>query len=439
MKKFLYTHHKLAYALIHIAAALILAVGFTLAILLSDGTDMTLPAAISLFSSIAAALAVEICFESVAPLKYYTARLKELTRLSHGRACYTPALSKKRSEVELTISERLEKTSHGRMISEGYDGFIGRWRGVASDSSKYAEHKKHYTNYYLYSVEHLDSKVMDGVEADLAARLSANRTEQLAENENYGIVNAVTVLADTVDPDVAQRASVTLSVRVSDTLVLRGIRLCIGEVSADRYYLSAERDGDGGSRTNRSLSLLSRATFGVGAIRLAAFGTAHTEEYTRLLRDSIEKPLAELASEARKKENDDNSDTDDDPFAGMCEGDIKRALDVIYTVKNGISVTGWLMTPEGAMDSFDEEGDIGDVEDIIAMEDDDVKEVEPAFAEDYRGAVVLEISPFGMSGKRLRRVSRKMRDELYETVKQYLISEGFERVHKYDEKHKTIV
>ena len=438
MKKFLFTHHKLAYALIHIAAALIFAAGFALAILLSDEGDMTLPAAISLFSSIIAALAIEICFEATAPLKYYTARLKELTRLSHGRVCYTPALSKKRSEVELAIAERLEKMSQKSMVSNGYDGFVGRWRGVTSDSSKYAEHKKHYTNYYLYSVEHLDSRVMDGIEADLAVRLSADRAGQLSENDDYGIVNAIAVLADTVDHDVVQRAKEALSVRVSDTLVLRGIRFCIGEVSAGRYYLSAERDGDGGSRTNRSLLLLSKATFGVGAARLDSLGTAHTEAYTRLLRDSVEKPFSELVSEAGKKENDADPDADNDPFAGMNEGDIRRDLDVIYTVRNGISVTGWLMTPKGAMDSFDDEGDIGDLEDIIAMEDGDVKESEPAFAEDYRGAVVLDISPFGMCGKRLRRVSRKMKAELHEVFKQYLISEGFERVYEYDEKHKTI-
>lgn len=452
MKKFFFKHHKAAETVVHIISVIFIIAGTWLSLSLDNG-DVATPASVfALLLGILMALAVEAVAYLLPPFKYVTQTLQKLRKLSYGRKYFSLPEGKSRSEMCDFISQNLERKKMERKISEAYQGFVGRWCAMKSEimsDSKNSEYSKFSENYYLYSLSTLNREVFDGIKEDLTERLGRDRAEQKDPKGRVGIVNTICVLADSVEADVAEEASKTMSFKISETLTLSGIRVCVGAVSENKFYLSAEREEGDGSRTNRSLDLLARVTFGVSARKLSSLGAEYTDEYTSLIEKANSYKLSDFIKEekerlAKEKEKEDKI-YESSPTANMSEGEIKRKGDLIFCVDNGVEITAWIMMPEDAMKSFEEEDeDYGDLEDFAGELDGDEdsgemdEEAEPTVPEDYRGPIVLDASGFGMKNKKIKLVFKKQRDRVLAKAKDYLISQGFETVYIYNEKKKTL-
>lgn len=449
MRKFLYKHHKLTVAMIHILSIVLAVCGFITAIILSPGEELNAEGAAAMFGGLAFALIIEIGSNCVSPFKYGIILLRKLGKLSYGRSSFSTGVRKSTDSACAEISERLEEYKMELKISRGFDGFVGRWSRLQAiiAERKTSEYSKYSLNYYLYKVENLDTGAWQSIKNDLAVRLGEDRADQRDKKGRVGIVNCVCVLAEIVDSEVREEALKPISIKVSELLTLSGIRICVGEPQADRYYLCAERYSDETSRTNESLRMLARFTFGAGLGKLGKMGCGYTPEYLDALDKAYSTSLGEMAREAEeirlKEKLSEESEQRERPTVGMAEGDIMRVGDRVNCALGGVSVISWIMLPEEAEKSFEEE-DVGDIEDLLAeAEDEDASEEaqdEPTVPEEYRGPIVLTTTCYGARIKdgKFRWVRKKQRDEAFSLVREYLLREGFESVYFYNEKAKTI-
>ena len=232
-----------------------------------------------------------------------------------------------------------------------------------------------------------------------------------------------------------------VNIKLSDTLTLSGIRVCVGVPSENKYYLSAEWDGEKTTRSYRSLDLLSKLTFGVKAAKLSTLGNEHTEAYTALLAELSKMSFSDFIKNEKARERAEKAELDEErPGANMSEGEIKRKGDLFVYIDNGVEVDAWIILPEDAIRAFDEqEEDFGDLEDMCAdIPEEDEKEPEPSVPEDYRGSIVLEVSDFGLKGGKLKFIFKKQKERVFSAVREHLLAEGFEKVYKLNEKKKTL-
>ena len=451
MRKFLYKHHKLTVALVHILALLCAALGFVLAIIASPTEELNTEGTVFLFGGIILALFIELGANLISPFKYGMQLLGRLGKLSRGRKSFSLG-EKISTEGKLEeISRRLEEKGYAPKIAKAQDGFVGRWCRVSSviGERNVESYSSFSLNFYLYKAENLDKGVWESIKGDLSERLGCDREEQRDKKGRVGIVNSVCVLCDFADSQVIEQARKTLSVKLGDTLTLTGIRLCVGIPKNDIYYLSTERELDSNSRTNKSLETVALAVFGVGVGRLNKLGNGYTDEYIAELERAYESSLSSLAAAAREKSESDRQQEEkqwrEDPVSSLKEGEMLRRGDAIYCLCDGILADSFIMLPKDALESFEE--DFGDIEDMLGELDEESEPYEaesdepaPTVPEDYKGKIVLSTSDYGLTlpkGK-LKKLSKEQRARVFAETREYLLSCGFESVYFYNEKKKTI-
>lgn len=440
MKNLIFKHHKAAQAAIHILAILFCILGFLIAILLNPNDEMNGPAFVFMFGGLIIGLAVEVLV-FVKPFKYVNETLQKLTKMSYGRKYFSLDSEKSRSEACDMIAANTEKNKMQSKISKSSPDFVGRWWKISRtfDESNRSEYSKYALNYYLYSTPILDAERWAEIKENLKERLAADREEQKSL-KNTGIVNSAAVICDSADESVLKEVLLPLNVKISDTLTLSGIRVCVGVPKENKYYLCAEWDGDKTTRSYRSLDLLSKLTLGVKAGKLSLLGNEPTEAYTALLAELSEMSLSDFIKNEKAKERAEKAELDEkSPGANMSEGEIKRKGDIFVYIDNGVEVDAWITLPEDAIRAFDEqEEDFGDLEDMCAdIPEGDEEEPEPSVPEDYRGPIVLEVSDFGLKGGKLKFIFKKQKERAFLAVREHLLAEGFEKVYRLNEKKKT--
>lgn len=433
LRTLLFKHYKLCVIAFHTLAVLIFFGGLTIAAIESPGDELSGLSLGIIFCSAIISVGLEIIM-TASPLKHVSRRMMRLWELSHGRRCYRPDhLPKNRAQLIDDIQARLNK-KRMRPVADAADaGFVGCFRGTLLDTQKHDYITRYNSNYYLYSLDYFDTGAWEQIKLDLQARLGRDRAEQRNKNKKYGIVNSICILADAVDPEAATLARAGTVIKISDTITLRGNRICVGDVTGGRYYYSAERTHDQ-NKSVHSLSVLCSVTFGKGIVAMNKYGDDYTEEYTRLLEESLSVPLSELISNGKRSEED--VDQTSEEHTHLSEGEVLREGDSVRIMLEGVETTVWLMKPEDVEDLLsDEDEDVGDYEDLIpnleemADSDDD----EPSLEDDYRGPVVIDISDYGTKGKKLVKLNGNRKKEYISKAKEYLASEGFDDIKLFDD------
>ena len=458
MKRFFYSHPTLSDLLIGALMLVPLFGGIIGSFFLPSGPDDSVTGAqIALMAGgIAVALLVALIFH-VTPVKHFTRRIEELKKLKYGRAFFCAPRKASREEIVRDAVARMEKKKMECIESDGMDArFVGLWRRESrvrtKKKSDLADYKFRSKNFYLYSVSHLDMREWESIRTEVGQMLAKHRRQLREKVEEYDIVNAVCVVADSVDFEVCEAARVPQSFRISDTLTLFGIRMCAADAGQNRYYLSAEKE-ERESRSNRSRALLGEVLFDAGKkVFPYRDNKLRTPEYEKALELACTETLAqahEKESEKKRREAEEVSPYDL-IFANMKEGEIRLHDDILYCIDGGRQITAGAYTPEEAareIEKIDTDGeDIGDMEDILAAADhlDEIvenaneQEHVPSFSADYRGPLVVEIPTVSVE-PRIRLLSKSTQRALCERFRTYLLSQGFESVAFWDTDKNKIV
>lgn len=446
MKHFFYKHPLLTRALIEylnfLPIPLCTIVGiFIPGGLLDDGTAVCLAACV-------VGLILSGLLVVFSPLKVLSTTLAELEGLMMGRKCFHTEQDETRSEAESRIQRNLEKAKMKPVVGlNDFPDRLGLWhRLIAADQKQIRIESVTHTsnNYILYSVSHLDAGKWEAIYRDLCECM-AERRAFMRERGKTEVIYAVCVLADHVDPDISEKMRSPQSFALNETVTVRGVRVCVAEVSKNRWYASAEIAERIQVRSNASRKMLGEMTFGRSGKAFPYKGnTEYTDAYFKFFDEICDMTLGEISRKVKEKEEKENELPSDKIYATMQDGDIRREGDILYCLigKKEVDVCLYLpeeaekeLLPEDEEDQEDEE----DFEDLTADEDaDDEQPEKNTIPPDYRGEIVATVPKVSFK-PRIVTLNRPTQKAICSNVKSYLLAQGFAHVSFLDyEKSKII-
>ena len=440
MKRFFYSHAEFTKACLPLIHLTPIVISIT-ALFLQPGGISNAPAYLSmllLLCGITVSLILTVCFH-IPPLKYVEKTLDELERLRLGRICFFTSERQTRDSAAVRIRHNLEKAGLKPVdLPHGHPGRLGLWhrrrraeqREIRLDPAKYRS-----DNYFLYSVPFLDKTEWNALYTDLCGLMLNRRTDMKRLEEKTDLVYAVCILADHIEPEIAQAMCKPQSFVLNEKITVRGVRVCAADVGQDHWYACAEKHAMM-VRSNDSRRLLGKMTFGSHPDDFPYQGnTEFTTEYLALLEEASSMPLRECWNQYREREEKKRAEEtdirEDRIFAGMQEGEIRLDGDILYCIDQKRRITASVYLPEETQRLIRENReneDCGDLEDMLDEDaQDDSAPREPSFGPDYRGSVVVEI-PTLCYAPVLRRISPSAQTRLCGQFRSYLLALGFESV-----------
>lgn len=463
MKRFFYTHPGLSRVLLATPPWILMIGGFVAIFFFPIGEDGELSlvqAALMLTGFALAGLYALVMF--VLPPKVISKTVNTLYFHKYGRLYFehTAALSRveHQERIEAAAYQRGLRKKDGKDNGDGIlIGIYTRKRPIVWKNRHSLEDWKHRVeNYYLYSVEKLDLAKWEQIGTELGAHMAEERKRLGAERENTDIVNAACILADTVDPEVAELARAPQSFKVSELLTLRGVRVCAADISKNRWYLPAEKDPSE-NRSGRSRKLLGRVTFAVGrSVFPYQNNRQYTDAYYKLLDDAMETSLSqklELQKADRQKAKEEE-DAPDPVLAELSEGEVRLVEDMVYCMDRGFGIVTPAYLPAEAEEEQrrveEEEADggedMGDLEDMIAeaaaieagaLEEAAEEQKPPTILPDYRGPVVVMIPSTALE-PRFKFLTKSAKQRICERIREGLLAQGYQSVSFWDTDNNVI-
>ena len=448
MKNFLFKNCRISRWLIHLPAIFMIVVGIFIPLAVEQSEEISDVFAVFMLVCLGLGLLWEIMLATVPALRQASKGIDSLVSLSYGRKYFSLPEPTNRRELTDLISGRAENKLDF-VISAASSGFVGRWQGTKRriNSKNVLFFETVSCNFYLYSVDCFDGAYFDFLKSDILKRLKNDRAEQREISKSRRIINAICILADQVDEDVAVAAS-TISELDDGNMFVAGMRVVVGDVPNNRFYLNAARDIDvPQSKAYVALSLISDVCFDTKLSSLPSLGKLPSDEYTGLMNELISGSLSER--DAKEKQSSllyAFADSEDELFVDLSEGEIRRHGDRLGTVMGGKEIVAWLLLPEDAEEimSEDDEGDDLDAEDLeasleVLLKEADEKANLPTVPANYRGDIVLDVCEYASIGNKTKRLKRDERDAALTAFNGYLKNEGFEKIYLMDEKSETLV